>query len=588
MLNTEKLETIYKNLNGAYVYVPEQIYWTESYSEAEVVTFAKIIVFYIAYWYEDDIVKPLHAKYEVWKELIGPLCKEVGITKEIKAIDALITKSPFKLVSKNLNAYSTALLALRTKIYKDKTSKNALFMRSAMPNNIKTLLTYAFSAINGIDSGAANLARNVPVLKEPLLNQYFVLETDNSNLKNLVKEYLSFIKNFTGKTSDGLDLEEINKLRAKPALMERYKELSKPITDILNKNMSNFIRSTGEQLVDADKIRDHLKELGIPYKQKIPEGFVGKYDAKFNMFLNDGRQIPTQVGGWMEMVKNPKPGSYVARGKGLMVSTEKTYVPLKETSKLKDEKFGKVAALLPNIKEYVVKWRKDFMLNTGKAKMLGAMAELMFITAGRIGSYAKAESDLPVYGISVLKGKHLKQQGSNLIIEYEGKGFHKAKGTNTKIKHVLKPTNDVQKELITYLEDLKAKAGNNGYIFQYDGKPIKETGLSAYLKSDVALPVSPHKFRHLRGSKMFTDFMALNPIKKNATLKEVTDTVKAILTEIGNKLGHLRTDKDGKTSATFATAAKSYVDPSLMRKVFVDRDLPVPSFVPTKTEEDEE
>jgi hypothetical protein len=580
---------IYDQFEGNYVPIPENVYWVESYSEAEVINFTKLIIFYIAYSYEEDISPALDAKAKLWHELSANLAKEIGITKEIDAIQAIFLKYPKAIPERMLDKYAGALITLRTKIWRTKTIKDKLFLRSAMPNTIKTLLNYAFSTINGSASAVANLSKSVVILKEPLLSAFFVTQVDNSNIKEIVKPYLQFIKNFTGRAQDGLDVDELDELKNKSeSLRLKYSELSKAVTGLLNANMSNYIKSTGEHLVSADDIRDHLKELGIPYKQKIPEGFDGKYDAKFNMYLNDGRQIPTQIGGWMEMVKNPKPGSYVARGKGSMVREAKTYVPIKDTAKSTNEKFDKVAALLPNLANYVIRWRKDFMEGTGEQKTLGAMAELMFITAGRIGSYKRAEESLPVYGISVLKGKHIKVAGQNLIIEYEGKGFHKAKGTNTKIKHVLKPTNNVLQNLITYLEDQKAKVGNNGYIFQYKGQPIKESGLSKYLKNQVSFPLSPHKFRHLRGSKMFNDYLELNPIKKNATLKEVTDKVKEILVEIGNKLGHLRTNKEGKTEATFATAAKSYVDPNLMKKVFTDRDLPIPTFIPKNDANDED
>ncbi len=133
---------------------------------------------------------------------------------------------------------------------------------------------------------------------------------------------------------------------------------------------------------------------------------------------------------------------------------------------------------------------------------------------------------------------------------------------------------------------LKSKVKPNDIIWQINGEVISGGEIRRYLKS-TGFESSPHKFRHLRATMMFINALKEKPPNKKWTQLQFETYIKSILTEIGNQLGHVRTI-DGVATPTWATAAKSYVDPYTLKNTFKLYDMRIPVWADAKEKEDVE
>ncbi len=228
-------------------------------------------------------------------------------------------------------------------------------------------------------------------------------------------------------------------------------------------------------------------------------------------------------------------------------------------------------SILPNLRNYAQQWRADFAFESGKTKLLGALAELTYLTAGRIGSDANSK----VSGLSKLVAKNIIKVGDNVKITYIGK-------KEIEQTHTIKPEGQVKTLLIKFLLQLKEGKKPNDYLWQLGNTTITYNDFKKYLKDEDGLDmgITPHKFRHIRGTQMFQDMLAKYPVPKNATRPEIDKHIQEILGIIGGQLGHIRTNKNtGKQESTWQTAAKSYVDHVPIQEVYKKLDKPNPTWL---------
>jgi hypothetical protein len=551
-----------------------------AYEKNEAIAFAKILAFYIVYWYENTLSPQIIEKYKEWREEADPLIKEINVTPEISAIEKMIAKSPRSLPGDKVEAFQALLLALRAKIYV-RNQKNLLMNRSSMPPAIKTLLTYAFSAIIGKSQSAMpSFEKNIGILNEPTISNYFVpiLNLDPKKIKLLVTNYLNELKNFTGKNIIFLNLIQLKNLNKAPiAVKDHILGMEKTLVALIKNIIVKLARESSDGFATSAKINAELKSLGIP-NFYVPDGFVGKYDDKLNMYLMDGDQLSgNQIGGTMKMMPKGAKVNYVAKGKGARVAEEITYRRKAQSNQNSVKKFNAVRDFIPQMPLYVAKWRKQLIEGSGDTKKLAAMAETLFYTAGRIGSISAASrTDKPTYGISSLRAKNVVPFGNGIRINYIGK-----KQVDT--THDIMPLGTYQKELINYLLKLKSKKKPNDFLFTVGNTndPIGEKSLSNFLKNDVQLPegITPHKFRHARGSDLLMQIIQNNP-KELATASKsangLTNFIKEAAVEVGKKLGHMRM-KDNQQEPIWSTAIKSYIDPTIIKDLYTKYDFAIPS-----------
>jgi hypothetical protein len=136
--------------------------------------------------------------------------------------------------------------------------------------------------------------------------------------------------------------------------------------------------------------------------------------------------------------------------------------------------------------------------------------------------------------------------------------------------------------LVAYLLQLKEGKRPDDFFWSEGNIVAEPNKFRKYLRNSVGFESTPHKIRHLKGTDLFKRYLKTNPIDKNASKAEVENHLKGILTLIGNELGHIKTNTEGKQEPTWSTAAKNYVDPEAMKEVFTQHNKPIPTWVPAK------
>jgi hypothetical protein len=549
-----------------------------AYERSELLSFIKLMAAFIAYKEGNTINAKVWSKMQDWSKQSLPLQKEVGCSKEIanalKWLNAYKTGVPD---NKNTYFFKTILKPIRAAIFVNAAQKRKLFETSNTTSQYNGLMNNIFSIINSDGDNAYNgLVRNISLLKDHDLSQLFLANPSGEN--EVVQDYLQFIKNLTGSDLQYLPKDWVEKLKKKPEVIrEEWKKLSGREAKLNREAVLNIIRESGEHLMDADELKSKLEEQGM-LSWRIPEGFDGKYDDKRNLYTKDGVQLNgTLQGGWFKWIK-PKEGlSKVAEGQGVYDANKKDFQPLTNVRKSNQAKFDLVRQLLPRLNEYASHWRSDFAFESGKTQLLGAMAETILLTGGRVGSLRSAETGS---GITVLRNKDVTPKSGGVQIKYIGK-----KGVDQ--THLIKPNNEVSKLLIEYLLKLKEGKRPDDFLWDNAGERYTVDDLRDYLRNEVGFESTPHKIRHLKGTDLFLRYLKTNPIAKNATKAELENHLKGILTIIGNELGHIKT-KDGKPEATWSTAAQNYVDPEAMKEVFIAHNKPIPNWVKTSNSNSEE
>jgi DNA topoisomerase IB len=186
----------------------------------------------------------------------------------------------------------------------------------------------------------------------------------------------------------------------------------------------------------------------------------------------------------------------------------------------------------------------------------------------RIGGLNNEKDGKPTYGLSTLQVRHANVNKGTLILSYDGKdGIHQ--------RHVIKPDTDEKKRIIAIVERLMRGKGRSDPLWtDPNGKRIDAGRFNAYLKS-LKIPITAHKFRHIRGTLLMSDLIAKARIAKDAPQNEVEAGVKKLATRVGELLGHKSGDK-----VTPATAIKAYIVPSVIAAFFKSRGLRVPHWLP--------
>jgi hypothetical protein len=559
----------------------EKQYTLLAYERPELLAFTKLLMAFVVYKEGNKVSATLYNKILTWYSTSIPLQKEVKIDKPIKTIMNFISQHKQIIPDKSFNAYLNLLRALRLALFAKEAKKNraALLETFQITGPIKNLINSVFTLINkDSDNAYNNITRNISILKDPELSGFFTAITDETGAK-VVKDYLKVIKSLTGTNAEYLDRDfTLNRLPKLPqSKQDEYKKASSLERAAYKKALFNIIRQSGEPLIDADELREKLHDEGM-LTFRIPVGFTGKYDDKANMYLSDGRQLNSnQSGGHMTMLPEKEGVAKVAHGQGILDQGSKDYQTTETKQKNANKKFELVNSLIPRIAEIAQNWRTDFVFETNLNKLYGALAETLYITAGRVGDIKRE-----VGGIYNLKAKNLTVLSNGIKIAYIGKD-------SINQSHIIKasPENEVGQLLVTFLTTLKATKKPDDFLWSLKGSTVTIDGFRNYLKS-IGFNASPHKFRHIKGTTNFIALLNKNPIPKDATATDVANHIKNILTVIGQQLGHITTNKKtGAQDPQWSTAIKNYVDPKVVMDIYKERNMTLPSWVPRIPEKDE-
>src|SRR5215203_1544159 len=301
----------------------------------------------------------------------------------------------------------------------------------------------------------------------------------------------------------------------------------------------------------ADLIYVNDKTKGIQ-RQKKGEGFVYIYDDKP---LKDKEQLdrikklaipPAWTNVWICADENGH-----IQATGLDLKNRKQYRYHQQWNLLRNEtkfhhlyEFGK---LLPSLRLRLEEdlAKKDLCVERVIATVISLM-ERTYIRIGNDG-YEKLYGS---YGLTTLKDRHVKIEGSKLVFSFKGKKgiFHNVSLRNRRLARMVKACRDIPgKELFQYLDS----EGNK--------KSIDSGMVNKYIKEAAGGDFSAKDFRTWAGTlDVLRAFKAMGQAGSDTDCKK---NVIAALDEVSKKLGNTRT-----------ICKKYYVHPGIIQ-LYEERNL---------------
>lgn len=430
-----------------------------------------------------------------------------------------------------------------------------------------------------------------------LLNQF---KTEAQDVAPLVDELKRVVKKLTGQPALNIPLEQQVQIRAdNPELWSEYLSVRRALTVVYKQELREFVRDQGGA-VDIADARKHLDGRGIPHR--LPKGFNGKVGEDGALMTSDGEALKTGTGGdvnnldpaskiVMNPAYDPKKDAVPGRNGNWVF---KAVLPTKDAAGKNNEqyfytgtklllnrahKFGLVDKLIAKEARMVKAWRRDLAGKDFNTKVLAAQCELVYETCARVGGKDNANKNGATFGLTTLLVGNVKRRGNTIILDYVGKD-------SAQQKHTLKPETVHMRQVIALLETLCEGKQRKDLLWEFDGTVFNANKLRLYFRQVSGVPeASPHKLRHLRGTRLARTELDLAAEKlaarRGLNQKMVDEAFKAALTNVGRILGHVKGIGVAQTTV-WSTAAKNYVDPSVMVEFydkFKDIGVRPPSFL---------
>lgn len=428
-------------------------------------------------------------------------------------------------------------------------------------------------------------------------------------IDQLYSELEEIVKTYTKEKGTRIPLEKIKELKLKndPVVTQqimRYDEIRKQLK-ILTNNALYLILSNG--VLKADTAAKEMKAQGFrdfpfPTTKDGYTGSVGLDSAgKLALFTNEGKQLVGGVapGSKITMNKNYNPTKddsfyFLFKAPGAVGNSRAYTTTFKQINI--DAKHQKTVTNTDKVDTWVKVWERDLQLKDPMRNVPAAVALLLYLTSGRIGTSKEnisMKGAAQTYGISTLRKNHVKVTSASIILDYNGKkGVHQ--------RHVLKLDTKVNKRIGVILKRLLEGKKKDDLVFSFTRpnsragaqQEVNPTFFRNYLKS-TGVTINPHALRHIRGTELATKLLAENdwkPTTKARTLaakqREAETFMKdKILSQVANLLGH-KAKKNGVEVPAWRTSIQSYVHPQIIKDWFSKHQLETPRWVPQKLTEE--
>lgn len=432
---------------------------------------------------------------------------------------------------------------------------------------VKALSTYLVSRSEGALKKAVQL---LPALEERDLIDAFIFEAKSQ--KEFVKPLQKIVYAATkDKNRIALTAEEGQQLKAShPAVYKEYLRLRKQFNQVWKDELRNLVFESKKKLIKFQDALDYLDQQGIQHT--LPRGFVGLIDANGKLYTVAGKGIAGLPGPGFSVQMNPDynpktDDSYVFTTINDATGARSQHVYTEDYRKqATQQKFEKVK----NLDKVIDAVRKKWLVNVRKGGttpevVASTILELLYQFSARVGSTGNQAEGQNTYGISTLLGKHFKVNGNKVTISYIGKG-------GVKQIHQLDGSSAESKMLIRNIKELLEGKGPKDRVFTFTGKSGRELPMTGALVNryfqKLGSPVTVHKLRHVRGTRLFNELLAANEdkifnAKKPLSEAQAVALFKKLATQVGEMLGHVR-GVGKQQKVTPATAIKSYLDPMVM------------------------
>lgn len=513
--------------------------------------------------------------------------------EDVKNADALLLSDAARDVSAELPALRQALVEYIKGNEIELTDvgnelKSVLKDMSRDPNvsqlDIALIRSFGLWFRVGSDAAFKRLARASTGMQMPWLSKLFIPKVGTQ--QPLKKSLEGIVATFTKqKGRSVLTPEETQRLRAKaPDVLREYNRLRKEYRAVANNAVSSFVRSSGKNMVPYKDVMKHLASKKIEHS--FPSGFTGLVDANGAWYTDEGLRINGVPSGIMfpTVQMNPRPTAkgwvFVAMradgSRGNYFYTAETRIANQRN------KFAVTRKLMENINSIRKRWRTNLQnFDEGNPQSaISAVLEMLYVYSARIGSgtgYAKGKQ---TFGIRTLMVKQCRWQGDgSLKIRYAGKD-------SVPTEHHVRPNTVYNKRLLKAFEYLMSDKAPSDPVFTYrlkngERRILTAQSINQYFKSIGAGEATVHKLRTLAATQMMQESLEALYKKKTAYTNAANfeKDLQKMATDVGKKLNHMRTTKEGGMRATPSTALQNYIDPELLVDAFNRYSIPRPAWL---------
>lgn len=405
-----------------------------------------------------------------------------------------------------------------------------------------------------------------------------------------VKELADLIEKLTKRRDIRMTEDEKDKWRAKnPTVYQRVLELQRHVDKSSDIFLRNYARTQPDHRVLYSEMLKVFHSSNVIHFWPNAKNWDGYIDENGVLYTMEGAEIIGKPS--FTIVGNPKYDPEAEKFSGenapfycITSKGNQQYFYVKEKRKgWKAETFEKVDMFVDVLDDVRASWLKDVKGGSRLRKkyVLGVLCELMYWTSARIGSEGNQTSGKATFGMTTIRGKMVRKEGANLIIEYTGKsGVHQ--------KHILIPKTPEQKivarQVLTWAEEAP-----NAVVFdlrEAHETPPSNGAVNGYLRAHGApAGVTIHKIRHARATKIMGTQMEKCPYyrksqgnlvpnaSKKPEQKEAEEWYKSAALEVGRELGHSSGEK-----VTWSTAVAAYINPTTTTGFFSNLGLRLPSW----------
>jgi len=589
----EKWETGLGNLE----YIARDLVWrksleTTAYEKNQLTALIKLLTFFALLINTNEVPPALVNKVADWYETVQGLFDELAVQKRPRPVfdPARYHLRPGrKLSAEQMEQLVENMKIGRKALYRDpKVQRN--FSKSAAYNNtMASLLRDLFSYLNSASGPAFDrIKKNVHALGDADLNRLLVPEFQG-DVENEGQKLAELVQKHGGKGM-ALTVEQAKRLQeSRPSDYAEYNKQRLLVRNIVKTEMRRMVRQSGAKLMSAAEIKKQLEGRGLP-SDIIPAGFEkgGQYDEEGNMYTKDGVRFGTNVaGGKLTWTGNAGEGNEAIAI--YEVSTRDTPLRIQSFHHVKvglqEKKYADTDHNVANIKKFMAEWLKDSQDKDPTRKMLGMLSLILYYTSIRVGGgVTKGET---TYGLTKLQAGHVKTRtlpsgDTAVILDFVGKS-----GVHHQLS--IKPDDKIKQHVIDFILQQREGKSRRDPLWTIGNRtrPISSGTINNYLDA-MGWAGSAKTFRNVRGSRMMSKILAKAP-ENFRDKKSATDFMENSLKQIGEALGHKRTTKEGKTEATWQTAAKAYINPQLILDFFHKHNVhPLPKWAEKLTVEADE
>lgn len=522
----------------------------------------------------------------------APVFKELGSSRraQLKAID-LIEGGKTNRTGMPSPAYATALEEIYAEMKGTKEDRDAYnkYMTSHHVDEKYRTIATALMGMLRPDSATVEkkdeaLDKLITIIPDKVLKLAMVPDTVERQDTHL-GELKHLVNRFVKRNDTHLTANEKKTIKARdPERLKRYDELKKKVRLSWESFIRGMIRENNGKPVKVIDARKELDANGVKHHPEIDSNGMEKLriGENGNFYTMDGTELMMKPASNLTIKFNPKwdyktDNTYVLKFRSPFSGHHEKRGELwtavrsvKFNTDNRTNNYQDVLDAIPHVPGSQAIWLKDLHGNDLTRRIHGAMTEIQYHFAARIGTIGNS-----TVGLSTLTLDHVTINDGSVILKYIGKDSKPQ-------RHLLKAgVDDDMDACIAVIKKLVRGKSRKDYLWtDAQGKHITPTNANAYLRGRCKFPLTGEKFRNVRGTELMQNMLTEAKIPKNASQADVANRVKKMALSVGELLGHVRTNKEGNLENTANTAIKSYIVPTLIHDFFKARGLQTPKWVP--------